>query len=399
MTGQDVTPSPLKFSGGGLIHSLMLRLRLQAPDDYHVRRRAILLVGVCWLPLLLLTLIQGNLFNRDLDISFVVDPIPYVRFLITLPILIIAEALIDPLIAAVISSISTSGIISPARRGTYESALAVLGTRIASRTADIVIIAITYLLAIVILMSAAEQAEVGSLSTWVASDSDGQYRTSYAGLWFYLVSSPVLLILLFRWLWRIANWCEFLFRVSRIRLDLQPTHPDHAGGLGFLRNSQNAFLVIFFAFATMLSATMAQEMLFTGATVTTGLPVVVSFVIVSLLISTLPLLFFSRHLMRAKRRGRIVYGALGYRLSCAFDKKWASQEDSQVGEKLLETADASAVCDYSTIYDIVKNMHFVPVSIREYLAQAIILTIPFVPLVFIEIPFAEVIKRLVDTLI
>jgi hypothetical protein len=396
---RDTDSQSLQLSAGGLIHSLMIRLHLQAPGDYRIRRRILLLVTLAWLPMLLLTLAEGNLFNRELDISFITDPVPYVRFFITLPLLIAAGVLIDPLIGAVISSMNTSGILSRARQGDYDSALDVLARRIDSRTADVAILAVVYLLAIIMLSTSVGKTDVATMKSWITGISDDPSHLSYAGLWFYLVSSPILLVLLFRWLWRIANWCEFVFRISRIELELEPTHPDHAGGLGFLRNSQNAFLVIFFAFATMLSATIAQEMLFDGATMTIALPVIAIYVIISLVISTLPLVFFSRQLMWAKRRGRITYGALGYQLSRAFDEKWAKPEKSQARGTLLETADASAVCDYSTVYDVVRNMHFVPVSVREYVLHAVILSLPFVPLVFIEMPFAEVIRRLLDTLI
>jgi len=128
-------------------------------------------------------------------------------------------------------------------------------------------------------------------------------------------------------------------------------------------------------------------------------PVAAAFVASCLVINTLPLLFFSKQLILAKRRGRIIYGALGYKLSRAFDEKWGQAEDAKIGKNLLEVADASAVCDYSTVFEIVKNMRFIPVSGREYVIQAIILIAPFAPLVFLEMSFTEVLKRLFDTVI
>ncbi len=56
-------------------------------------------------------------------------------------------------------------------------------------------------------------------------------RFSLAGWWHLLVSLPLLLILFFGWIWRLALWARFLFLMSRLNLRLIPAHPDNVGGL------------------------------------------------------------------------------------------------------------------------------------------------------------------------
>ena len=49
------------------------------------------------------------------------------------------------------------------------------------------------------------------------------------GWWYGLVALPVYQFLIYRWSWRLLTWAVFLWRLSRIRLHLVPTHPDLAG--------------------------------------------------------------------------------------------------------------------------------------------------------------------------
>jgi hypothetical protein len=393
------SPSVFKLSSGGLIHWLLIHFHVQKPGEYSVRRRIILLCALTWAPLILWSAYEGYLVNHDITVSFIRDLKPYVRFLVVLPLLIAADTVIDPLIDSVISHLRTSGILPEDGIPAFERAYEILNRRKDSFFADVIMIIFPVLVAWGYIETGTIVNFYSEQSTWATVVKEGQYEMTYAGWWFLVVSSPVVQVTLYRWLWRFFIWCEFLYRVSRIMLVLEPTHPDLAGGLGILKYSQNSFLLIFFAFGAMLSVSFAQEILYTDATIAMVKPVVPAFVGLSLFISTLPLLFFSGQLIEAKKSGRLVYGALGYKLSRAFDEKWAMMKDPETGKNLLETNDSSTVCDYSTVYDVVKNMRFVPVTIREYIIEAAFLGLPFAPLVLLELPFAEVMSRLIDALI
>ena len=62
-----------------------------------------------------------------------------------------------------------------------------------------------------------------------------------AGWWYILISLPILYFFLACWAWLFLLWAWFLFRTSRLDLELTPTHPDRAGGLGFLGWSMVSF--------------------------------------------------------------------------------------------------------------------------------------------------------------
>jgi len=396
----DTTSSEsFRLSTGGLFHSVVTRLQIQKPDSYSIKRRILVLIALCWLPLLLLTAYEGTLINQHLEIPFIYDLSPHVRFLIVIPLLIAADPLIDPLIASNLQSIGSSGLIGDEHKKVYTKAVEQFRHRKDSYLADIVILVIVSILVVSYIVNFEDIDANIKYNDWSIARGDNEPHPSYAGWWFLLVSSPILQIILFRWFWRFYLWAQFLFQVSRIQLKLQPTHPDMVGGLGILKNGENSFILIFFAFGAMLSVSIAEEILYADMTMTQAQGIIAMYIGVAILIMTLPLLFFSGQLIRAKRIGRVVYGSLGYRLSDAFDKKWGTPGDKTSGEELLETADASAVCDYSDVYEVVREMRFLPTTMKDFVAQALILAVPFIPLVFIEIPVTEVLKRILDTVI
>ena len=388
-----------RLSTGGLIYRLLNLLHIQQPGSYCLKRRHLVLITLCWLPLLMLTAVEGTLFNTSIDSPFIYDLTPYVRYLIVLPLLINADIIIDQLIVSVLQSISTSGILGDDNKDKYNKAVEKLSQRKDSYIADIVIVVISYSV-VLSYLTILEELNVSTVFTnWITTHGDAGTQLSNAGWWFVLVSSPVLQIILYRWFWRFYLWVEFLYRISRINLKLQPTHPDLAGGLGILKNGESAFILIAIAFGALLSAGLAEDILYTDVTLLQSLPDILGFIIIAIILMTLPMFFFTKQLAMTRRWGRVVYGDLGHRLSIAFDNKWGDKSDESNGDELLKTADSSVVCDYADIYNVVDNMRYMPISLKGYFLQLSVLVIPFIPLILTEYSLTEILKRVIDTLI
>jgi len=389
----------IRLSTGGLIFRFYNLLHIQEPQSYSITRRIVVIITLSWLPLFLLTGIEGNLFNSNLDLPFLFDLQPYVKYLGILPFLIVAGKFIDPLIASVIHSMRSSGILGENNKGQYEEAIERLAIRKDSYIADIVIIFISY--TIVLSFQANLERFDASLeyTNWITSHSATGVHLTLAGWWFVLVSSPVLQIVFFRWFWRFYLWGTFLFQVSRIKLDLQPTHPDLAGGLGILKNGENAFILIFIAMAMNLSISLSVDIQCTDMNLVQALPIVLSYIIASLVLMTIPLFVFSRQLGYARRWGRVVYGDLGYRLSHAFNEKWGNSRNLSDGDELLKTDDSSVVCDYGDIYNTVRDMRFIPISLEGLVMQTVTLILPFLPLLLTEFSLPDILRRVVESLI
>src|SRR5262249_57620149 len=73
-----------------------------------------------------------------------------------------------------------------------------------------------------------------SVTSWYSVPVDGILRPSLAGWWYGCLSLPLFQFILLRWYFRLFVSPRFLLQVPRVDLSLVPTHPDRAGGLGFL---------------------------------------------------------------------------------------------------------------------------------------------------------------------
>src|SRR5215831_10886221 len=80
---------------GGPLHRFTARLGHAGVERRFVVRRTLLAVLIMWVPLFVLSLIPGEAFGHQVTIPFTRDFAVNVRFLIALPILILAERGID----------------------------------------------------------------------------------------------------------------------------------------------------------------------------------------------------------------------------------------------------------------------------------------------------------------
>ena len=96
----DGTYSPIvedfSLTGGGPFHRLLARIGHAGPERRQVINRALFATFFSWAPLLILTLAQGLAVGPKVKIPFLFDCAVHVRFLMALPILILAETPIDP---------------------------------------------------------------------------------------------------------------------------------------------------------------------------------------------------------------------------------------------------------------------------------------------------------------
>src|ERR1700751_5871397 len=107
---------------GGPLDRLHLRLGLMKLQRPLIVRRALVFSLVAWLPLLILSALQGTLLT-NVKIPFLYDPSAYIRFLFAVPLLIVAEVVIGPRMAAGTSQFVTSGLIPEDRHQDFDAAI------------------------------------------------------------------------------------------------------------------------------------------------------------------------------------------------------------------------------------------------------------------------------------
>jgi hypothetical protein len=390
---------PFYLSNGGLYYRIMLRARLLEADRYHVWRRMTVFVGVAWLPLLILSTLMDTLGGSEIGLPFLHDPGPYARYLFALPLLVLADVIIDPLLASIVLYFKKSEILGEEDQSRYDEAVLQIIRRRDSVLADVVLIALAYTLSLSVITGYGGVSLEQGVSTWLRAVTAEAHWLTPAGWWYILVSAPLLQILLYRWGWRFLIWAGFLYRVSRIRLALQPTHPDLMGGLGRVSSYQLAFGVVFVAIAVMISSALADQILFQGRTLIEFRMEIVVFVLACIVTIVAPLFFFLGQLLRAKQHGLEQYGPLGYQLSKTFHAKWIRGVSRKQKGELMNTGDASAMADYSAAYGTVSSMRLVPLNPRGTILLAATLLAPFLPLTLTKFSLAEALKRLAQMLV
>jgi hypothetical protein len=215
--------------------------------------------------------------------------------------------------------------------------------------------------------------------------------------WYWMVCMSLFRFLLLRWLWRLALWCFFLWRVSRLALRLVPTHPDRAGGLGYLELVHTEFAPLVLAISAAQSASLAQDIV-TGRMTFDGVYPAVPFILLADAVLFIgPLYLFSVKLWRSKVKGLSDYSAFAERYVNEFEKKWFGA-DALPGEPLLGTADIQSLADLSNSVGIVREMRLAPVSPSMLLYLAIAALLPLLPLVLFKYPLADLLMKFFERL-
>lgn len=387
------------LSAGGLFQLIQTWMRGPESPTFPIRMQIAISVLLLWLPLVLLSLFDGNLIGTGVDQPLFADLVPHVRFLVAIPILLMADLAIDPAVDTAVSDLETSGVVPDKERSAFQSARDKLHDARDSIWPDIVIIVLAFGITWQFKPGYGDSALQAVATSWMWDTQGGSVQFTPAGWWYILVSGPMFQVILFRWFWRFLIWGAFLFRVSRLALTLRPTHPDLAGGLGYLGVAQQAFVVVFLAFSTVSASTIGHDIISEGQTFQDERLQIAVLVIVFIAVIYAPLFFFTRQLFHARRAGLEEYGSLGHKLSDAFHRKWVREDTKGVGDDLLASTDASAMADYTATFDNVRSMRLIPATLRGMLVLAGILLVPFLPLIFTEFSFQELFDRLADSLV
>ena len=80
---------------GGLIDTIMGKLHFRSDRNPGYIKRAIFYLAITWLPLMLLSIFEGNLIDENVDINFVEDFLTHIRFLVVVPFLVMIESVVD----------------------------------------------------------------------------------------------------------------------------------------------------------------------------------------------------------------------------------------------------------------------------------------------------------------
>jgi hypothetical protein len=387
-------PAEFSLVLGGPLFQLFRSTHLCGNGLELVRTRIVVISLFAWLPLLLLSALNGQLLGGTVAVPFILDVEVHVRFLVALPLLIAAELVVHQRMHLVVKQFLERKLIPESAMTRFDSAITSAFRLRNSVWAEVLLVALVYGVGVFIIW---RLYTVLDTSTWQTAPADTGTRLSPAGMWYAYVSLPLFQFLLLRWYFRIFIWMRFLWQVSRIDLSLLPMHPDRFGGLGFLSNTAYAFIPLAAAHGAVLSGQIANRIFHLGAALTAfkvEIALVVGFVQCLVFV---PLLLFAFPLNRAKRAGLREYGTLGARYVREFDVKWL-RGGTPANEPLVGSADIQSLADLGNSFEVVRSMRVAPVTRDAILQLAAATLVPVVPLLLTVMPLEELLKRLAGIL-
>ena len=384
----DLKISAQMLARGGLGHALAKRLGLEPPTPARRLVKVTLLVIFTWLPLVVLASIHGHAWPGSVSYPLMFDPVVHSRFLFVVPVLELAQIAVETSLRVQMRHFLESGLIPERQRGEYLADVADI-TRL--RNAPLVEGAII-VLAVIFSLLIRGGGNLGIKgSSWQRLDA----AITPAGWWYIVVSLPVLYFFLACWAWLFLLWAWFLFRTSRLDLELTPTHPDRAGGLGFLGWSMASFGLVVLAVSAVLSGSLAREILHRGSTLSSIKYHVIIFVVIVIAILHSPLLVFTGRLARCRFRGLLDFGALIWAHDRDFDEKWIKSPGKRgESERLLGNRDVASLGAIARAFEHVDRMLLIPFDKKASLILVLAALLPMVPLLGTSVPFGDILKAL-----
>lgn len=385
------TPAPLQkppnlsLALGGPLYRMLARSHLASSvPELLSRQAAIVVLLVGWVPLALLSLAQAH-FLGGVKLSFLRDIETNVRFLVSLPVLILAEMLVHQRIRPLITRFVERHVVTTEELPKFYAAVDTAIRIHNSVIAEIALIVFVFTGGLWIWRHQIAR----DVASWYASSQDGQIHLTMAGYWLAFVSVPVFQFILLRWYMQFLIWFWFLIRVSRLKLHLPSLHPDRAGGLAFVGVSSMAFAPVLFAQSALLSGQIASRIFYNGEALFSSEISILSYVFLSVVVALAPLFLFTSQLIRAKRKGLARYGNFASQYVTDFDEKWLKSKIND--EPMLAGDDIQSLADLSNSFAVVREMRSVPIAPHDIFLLFVVAIAPFLPLLLTIMPLEQLV--------
>ncbi len=374
---------------GGPVYQFLLRVGLVRPPLDRLKWRLLTIVGVAWVPLVVLTLLHGR-FVGGVKIPFLHDFEVQVRLLAALPLLIAAEVTIHNRMTVILRQFRARQIVT----GAVEDRFAEISAS-AVRLRNSVPIEVGLAVVVLVIGGLTWQQVAGLQSeTWYALVSAGERKNTPAGFWYQFVSVPITQFVWLRWIYRLVIWWRFLGQVSKLDLNLVPTHPDRNCGLGFLDQIVVAMFPFLLAQSCLLSGYLGNRILWEGAKLPDFYPEMGAMAVFLFVLALGPLCVFTPCLLKARIQGLLRYGKFASEYVIAFDRKWIRGERPP-DEPLVGTGDIQSLADLANSFAVVQSILPFPFGRSSLVGLAVVIALPLLPLALTMFSLQELVMRLV----
>jgi len=355
-------------------------------------RRVVVVVLVAWLPLVIWALLSRRAFAG-------VEPLlqhfgVHARFLIAIPLLLLAEPLAQAVGQRIVSYFLSSGLVLPAERPAF--LLIIEGCRrlLRARLALAVIVILAFGNAALASRDVIHLHEV----YWGLTGGGPEQHLGFAAWWYLWISRPLYAVVLFGWIWRLLVTAIMLWRISRLDLQLVPTHPDGCAGLGFLQTLPTAFAPVILAASTVLAARWGHDVLYHAAPVESLRVPMGLFVVLVLVLFLGPLLVFVPKLASLRRQSLLTYGALVGRHGRLVERRWIRGQTVD-DRGLLDAPELGPVADTLTLYEAVVRMRAAPIGKQSVMTVVAAAIVPMLPVIAIQVPIKDQLLSMLKVLL
>ncbi|MBZ5589377.1 MAG: hypothetical protein LAO05_12525 [Acidobacteriia bacterium] len=381
---QPTVPADFPLFEGGPFAKVHEVLRLAGTERRHLWRSVALAVLVTWVPLAVLAALQGCAIGPDWHTSMITDVSMAARFLVALPLLILAPLGLRLELQAMVPHFLSAGLVREADRERFLANIRAILRWRDSRAATAVLVTLVIGVAVVFRSLTVEMPD-----SWRTLGTGGERRLSLAGMWLVAIGEPLYDLAMLQLAYRVALWWWFLWRTSRLDLRVDAAHPDGAGGLAFLARLLPAFRLPLFAVGASGAGSVANHMLLTGAKFVSFQSAIFVTVIVLVALTAVPLTFFNRKVAEAKRRAALAWGAVVGRQLRAYEEAWSALASTSAAE-LLQVPECPAYRDLSALTVAAQKANTLPFRMVQLAPLLVAALLPFLPAAAIDVPLKDI---------
>jgi len=391
----SVVPKDFAFFEDGPFLQLMRRSSVLRSIVASPARRILVAVTVAWLPLLVLSIHDG-LALHGAALPFFPDIQTQVRMLVTLPLYIIAAHQAHRFVTPALEVFVKRGIVRDHDLERFRGIL-----RAASRWNHLVVFRLAILVVLVFSGDVfwKNQLAARNVTAWYGEIGPSGVTLTPAGQWFMWVAYPLFQYIHLLWGLRLLMYAVMLARIAALDLHLVATHPDRAGGMGFLGNAVHGFFGLVLAEGATVAGILANRTFYEGRGLTRFELAIASETAFVAIMVLGPMCVFVPRLIQAKRKGMAEYGDVANRYVRKFEEEWVFGKADIEGRELLGSGDIQSLADMANSWQVVNEMRTVPFSNMIALRVVVLFLLPIAPLLLTVIPADQLLDRIAGGLL
>jgi hypothetical protein len=392
VTDRAVAGKDIAFS---LLDDPLLKLqrliRLAPRDGFGAGRRAVVFALLGWLPVVCWAVASGQLRWSDWRGALVDHLGLHVRCLLAIPLLMMSGPLADRIVRVIVSGFTAARLVREEDEHRAAAVVHSIERLRDSKLAWAAIIGLTILITLGSNRGLSPQ-ELEALG-WGAHVG----RLDFGATWSLYVVRPMFMLLQLAWLWRLLMTALLYRGMAKIDLHLIPSHPDRAGGLGFLELHSGAFSLVVLAMSCVACASVAQQILVHGATLESMKVQLGGLVVLLVLLFLAPLMVFSRPMRRVRLRGRLQYGILAGRHVGGLHERWVEGHEVK-DDAVLSAPEIGPAADVATLYTLATSMRAFPIGLRALVGVLLPAAAPVLVVATLEVPLKEILVKVLGML-